>query len=347
MVKEEVMVCSYCGTQLARNAAYCHSCGQPIQKNADAEVESPNHSTDSPSTTSVETTSNLQQAGKSRVTSAILVLCWIALVGISAAILLGPRDAKSLQSLVIGCMVIGIIIAKRKRKSGWLGALIGFVAAFLLGIVLYAAKPLLMPVDNTLERSPEYLALKEFDPAAYEKVMATLKDLPPSALLEATIVQTQPVMIEVMSKALRQTSEDATLQYAKNLSERYAEIAEVTTPEECAAFFTAKTTPEMAVHIARKISSKQHQTDDFKRIVTDAVHRPSPYKPNPERYRTLYTQIGAAIRAEGGVGPEEVFADPPVLPPKLVCSGSVQFFHKIMQLSPGDRSFFLRAFILD
>jgi hypothetical protein len=338
--------CNHCGTELTEDAAYCHSCGRPIYKPTDAQAEKVSSPSATQATAPLETTPSLQHKSKSWWATPILILCLIALVGISASIILGPNDPKQLQSLVFGCIITGVILAKKKGASGWIGALIGIAAAVFLGIVLSVVRPILFPIDYVVERSPEFLALKQFDPATYEKVKAKLKTLPRSTSSEMAITQTLPLMMEVLPKALRQTSDDATLQYAKDLTEGYAEMAKVTTPEECAAFFTGKTTPGMDAHLAAKVASRRQQTEAFSRILTDAVQRPNPYKPDSARFRALYIQIDVAMRAEGGAGPETVFADPPVLPPALLCNGRVEFFRQVMLLPPSDRSFFLRAFIL-
>lgn len=132
------MKCTQCGTVASPDTNYCPQCGAPIST-ATSEVPS-NH----PSSIS-----------KDRTLSVVWVwLGGIAVIGAYAALLIPAfagqiGDAQTGIGVIFWSSIFFLLLWKYRGRKGWHGSLLGFV----LGLVLFAAAPVIVGYQRAAEKS--------------------------------------------------------------------------------------------------------------------------------------------------------------------------------------------------
>jgi len=128
------MYCIKCGNVLAQDANYCGKCGHPTNKPQDVGKEVFVTQTEDAGTISLVPEAEMKTKSQSWLSSTPVYVLYLtffglAFVGNAAAILLSHTPPKGINGLGLSfwCGITTAIIARRRKKSGWLWFFIGLI----------------------------------------------------------------------------------------------------------------------------------------------------------------------------------------------------------------------------
>ena len=348
------MNCAQCGTSLAADAKFCHKCGHAAATNLSP---SPTPSTSPASAPVIETApvAPAQAAKPKRINWYSLTICLMVLIPVYAVVLIPAFSAqssipKSEAGVLMGNVFGFYLLFKALGRKPWVGAVVGLFATFALG---FASGYIRAEARNSLEyvmaNGPVYVALKKYDPQAFEQLRNELRTVSKSKNVGADEVGSLVMakIVPLTGKAIAVTSDSALFQYGQARLRSLEEVAK-DSADDCmivisGALATAGPATRKRILSYTSKESNEALISAMVKVLEDSAGEPQqPQAKDESRFESLFVQIDTVLKSKYGTSANYYSDDSLRQPATERCRSGLLTLKEVLKLPDADRSLMLR-----
>ena len=348
------MNCSQCGTNLAADAKFCHKCGHAAASDLSP---SPTPSIFPASAPVVETAplAPTQAAKPKRIDWFSLTICLIILIPAYAAELIPAfagqsSNPKNGAGLLLGSVIMFYFLFKALGRKPWVGAVVGVIAAFALSFASgFISANARNSIEYVIANNPVYVALKKYDPQAFEQLRNELMTVSKSKNVGADEVGSLVMakIVPLTGKAIAVTSDSALFQYGQARLRSLEEVAK-DSADDCmivisGALATAGPATRKRILSYTSKESNEALISAMVKVLEDSAGEPQqPQAKDESRFESLFVQIDTVLKSKYGTSANYYSDDSLRQPATERCRSGLLTLKEVLKLPDADRSLMLR-----
>lgn len=340
---------------------------QPIVRSSPAQPAAADNSSLQPAAITQAAGTSDRASGTSAGPTGWMVAYWVVVMGVCLVAGVGafvsaqsgtPFDSKSWAGGAWLAVIFCAVDAKKRGRSGWVGAAKGFAGVvgcvFLIGALATIAGSFSKgspteQVDSMMGRTQPYPIIKQRFPKEYEAIRQSFITIAKSGKFtgeDATRVLNQG-FTSLNVRALKTTSDPALLMFAAAKLKTLQDVAKHS-PDACngvltGTFDSSVNMIQVAAYISPETKAQNQQA--LQKVFEDAnARQDAPAAEQPLRLNALYAQLDRTMISKYSLSADIVADQSLNAPAEARCRAGIALLDEIMNLPSNDRAFMLQWF---